>query len=93
MIASPAKNQWVAAMARYIVAIVLLAIIAGPALAQQKKGPDNPLVEEYARKKKEAEVVEKEYNAARKNIDQETAPTRVDPWQNMRGAADSKTKR
>ena len=46
-------------MARYIVAIVLLAIIAGPALAQQKTGPDNPLVEEYARKKKEAEVVEK----------------------------------
>jgi hypothetical protein len=93
MIACPAKNQWVTAMARYIVAIVLLAIIAGPALAQHKKGPDNPMVEEYARKKKDAEAIEKEYSAARKNIDQTATPTRVDPWQNMRGADDSKTKR
>lgn len=93
MVAFPAKNKWVAAMARYIVAIVLLAFIAGPALAQQKKGPVNPLTEEYARKKKDAEEVEKEYNAARKNVDQAVTPTRVDPWQNMRGADDSKTKR
>jgi hypothetical protein len=93
MIACPAKNKWVAAMARYIVAILLLAIIAGPALAQHKKGPDNPLIEEYARKQKEAEAVEKEYNAARKRSDQAATPTRVDPWQNMRGADDSKTKR
>jgi flagellar biosynthesis/type III secretory pathway M-ring protein FliF/YscJ len=94
MIACPAKNQWVTAMARYIVAILLLAIIAGPALAQPKTpGGANPLTEEYARKKKEAEAVEKEYNAARKNSDQAATPTRVDPWQNMRGADDSKTKR
>ena len=93
MIASSAKNQWVAAMARYIVAIVLLAIIAGPTLAQQRKGSDNPMVEEYARKKKDAEAIEKEYNAARKNVDQAATPARVDPWQNMRGADDSKTKR
>lgn len=93
MVAFPAKNKWVAAMARYIVAIVLLAFIAGPALAQQKKGPDNPMIEEYARKKKEAEAVEKQYDAARKSSGQDVTPTRVDPWQNMRGADDSKTKR
>jgi hypothetical protein len=51
------------------------------------------MVEEYARKKKDAEAIEKEYNAARKNVDQAATPTRVDPWQNMRGADDSKTKR
>lgn len=94
MITSPAMNKWVTAMARYIVAIVLLAIIAGPVLAQQKPPADkNPLVEEYARKKKEAEEVEKQYNATRKDSDQAATPTRVDPWQNMRGADDSKAKR
>ena len=94
MIASPARKKWVIAMARYIVAVVLLAIIAGPVLAQQKSPADkNPLVEEYARKKKEAEEVEKQYNATRKDSDQAATPTRVDPWQNMRGADDSKAKR
>jgi len=79
-------------MARYIVAIVLLAVIAGPAFAQ-KKPPENPLVEEEQQKKKEAEAVEKEYNATRKYRDQAPTPTSTDPWQNMRGADDSKTKR
>ena len=92
MIACPAKNKWVTAMARYIVAIVLLAVIAGPAFAE-KKPPENPLAVEAQQKKKEAEVVEKEYNATRKYRDQAPTPTRSDPWQNMRGAADSSTKR
>ena len=92
MIACPARNKWVTAMARYIVAIVLLAVIAGPAFAE-KKPPENPLAVEAQQKKKEAEVVEKEYNATRKYRDQAPTPTRSDPWQNMRGAADSSTKR
>jgi flagellar biosynthesis/type III secretory pathway M-ring protein FliF/YscJ len=92
MIACPAKNKWVTAMARYIVAIVLLAVIAGPAFAE-KKPPENPLAVEAQQKKKEAEAVEKEYNATRKYRDQAPTPTRSDPWQNMRGAADSSTKR
>jgi hypothetical protein len=79
-------------MARFIVAIVLLAVIAGPAFAQ-KKPPENPLAVEEQQKKKEAEAVEKEYNATRKYRDQAAMPTRVDPWQNMRGTDDSKTKR
>jgi len=79
-------------MARYIVAIVLLAISAGPVLAQ-KKPPDNPLAVEEQQRKKEAEAVDKQYNAMRKNTDQAATPTRTDPWQNMRGADDSKTKR
>ena len=79
-------------MARYIVAIVLLAALAGPAFAE-KKPPENPLAVEAQQKKKEAEVVEKEYNATRKYRDQAPTPTRSDPWQNMRGAADSSTKR
>ena len=92
MITCPARNKWVTAMARYIVAIVLLAVIAGPAFAE-KKPPENPLAVEAQQKKKEAEAVEKEYNATRKYRDQAPTPTRSDPWQNMRGAADSSTKR
>ena len=79
-------------MARYIVAIVLLAIIAGPVLAEEKPS-DNPLAVDEQQKKKEAEAVDKQYNAMRKNRDQAATPTRTDPWQNMRGADDSKTKR
>jgi hypothetical protein len=79
-------------MARFIVALVLLAVIAGPALAQ-KKPPDTPLALEEQQKKKEAEEVDKQYNAMRKNRDQAATSVRVDPWQNMRGADDSKTKR
>ena len=92
MIACPARNKWVTAMARFIVALVLLAVIAGPAFAQ-KKLHENPLAVEEQQKKKEAEAVEKQYNAMRKNSDQAATPTRTDPWQNMRGADDSKIKR
>ena len=91
MIACPARNTWVTAMARYIVAIVLLAIIAGPVLAQEKPS-DNPLAVDEQQKKKDALEVEKQYNATRKFRDQAATPTRSDPWQNMRGPDDSKTK-
>ena len=78
-------------MARYIVAIVLLAIIAGPVLAEEKPS-DNPLAVDEQQKKKDALEVEKQYNATRKFRDQAATPTRSDPWQNMRGPDDSKTK-
>ena len=92
MIASPPRIMWVTAMASFIFAIVLLAVIAGPALAQQKRAPrQTRLPNEDKQKKKDAEAIEKQYNATLKKTDQ-AAPTRVDPWQNMRGADDSKTK-
>ena len=92
MIAFPARKQWVTAMARYIVAIVLLTIIAGPAFAQQSAG-ENPLAAEAEQRKKENEAIEKRYNSMLKNTDKTATPTRIDPWQKMRGADDSKTKR
>ena len=93
MITSPTRNKWVTAMARYIVALVLLAIFAGPVFAQQKK-EDTPMQAEEKLKKKEAEKIDKQYDAMmRKNKDLTAAPVRSDPWQNMRGADDSKTKR
>ncbi len=92
MITSPARNTWVAAMARFIVAIVFLAILTGPVFAQAKP-PENPLAVEEQQRKKEAERVDKQYKSMMKNTDQAVAPVHVDPWQNMRGADDSRSKR
>ena len=86
--------MWVTAMARYIVAIVMLAVIAGPALAQQKRAPPpNPLAEEDKQKIKDAEAIDKQYKSTLRSTDPAATPVRVDPWQNMRGTDDSKAKR
>jgi hypothetical protein len=81
-------------MARIIVAIMLMAFIAvtaGPAFAQ-KKQDDSPLAVEAREKKKDAEAIDRQYNATLKRIGKEDAPARVDPWQNMRGTDASKPK-
>ena len=79
-------------MARYILAIVILAVVVGPVISRAKAG-ENPLAAEAEQKKKEAVVVDKRYNSVLKSTDQGPAPVRTDPWQNMRGAADSKASR
>ena len=82
-------------MARYIVALVLLAVIAGPAFAEEKPDPKdpNPLHVLELQRRKEAAAVEKKYEETLKKSDKTAAPARVDPWQNMRGAEDAKAKR
>ena len=80
------------AVARYIVALVLLAAVAGPVFAEDKI-PDDPAVLDRLQKKKDAEALDKQYNSTLKNTNQATTPVRADPWQNMHGADDSKTKR
>ena len=92
MLASPAGNRWAAAMARYIVAILLLVNLVGPAFAQSKQ-PDSLLELEDQEKKRDAAGVDKQYKSTLKNTDKTATPARTDPWQNMRGANDSKTKR
>jgi hypothetical protein len=79
-------------MARFIIAIALLTVIAVPAFAQ-KKQPDNALAIEAQEKKKEAEAIEKQYKSTLKRTSGDEKPTRVDPWQNMRGGDASNTKR
>ena len=76
-------------MARYLVAIALLAVIAGTAYAQEKP-KQSALAAEAEERKKEADVVDKRYKSVLKNTDRTAAPVRTDPWQNMRGTADSK---
>ena len=80
------------AVTRYIIALVSLAIFAGPVLAGALPD-DDPVVLEEKQKKKDAEETYKRYKSTLKNTDQGVAPVRADPWQNMRGADDSKTKR
>jgi hypothetical protein len=80
------------AVARTIVALLLLVAIAGPVFAQEARD-DEPLIVEQKEKKKEAEAIEKQYKSTLKNTDRPTTPVRSDPWQNMRGADDSKSKR
>jgi hypothetical protein len=86
--------MWVTAMARYIVAIVMLAVVAGPTLAQERKAPPaNPLAVEDKQKIKDAEAIDKQYKSTLGSTDPAATPVRVDPWQNMRGTDDSKAKR
>ena len=86
--------MWVTAMARYIVAIVMLAVVAGPTLAQERKAPPaNPLAVEDKQKIKDAEAIDKQYKSTLRKTDPAATSVRVDPWQNMRGTDDSKAKR
>ena len=63
-------------MARYLVAIALLAVIAGTA-TRTKKPKQSPLAAEAEQKKKEAEVVDKRYKSVLKNTDRTAAPVRA----------------
>jgi hypothetical protein len=79
-------------VARFIIGLVLLAAFAGPVFAQQPM-PDDPAVLDRIQKKKDAEALDKQYKSTLKSTDQAATPVRSDPWQNMRGTDDSKTKR
>jgi hypothetical protein len=80
-------------MAKYIVAIVLLAVIAGPAFAQGRQTEPSPMEAAEQQRKKDALKIDQQYNAAMKNGDKAPAPVRTDPWQNMRGANEPNAKR
>ena len=72
-------------MRRIAIAFVVLALAAGPALAQQRRGPPAaPPKPEDIQKKKEREAIDAEY---RKALKRTKAPesAKVDPWANMRG--------
>jgi hypothetical protein len=73
-----------------IVGAVLTGCLASPVYAQ-KKTPMQ-LIDEQ--KKKDAEEADKQYKSTMERTRKDAVETRAsDPWQNMRGADDSKTKR
>lgn len=74
----------------FIATAALAACLAGPALAQKKDL--TPLQVEEAEKKSAAEKVDRQYKAVIERT-RKDAETRADPWANMRGADDAKSKR
>ena len=81
-------------MKRLSIGAILLAMLAGPALAQQPSmDSKDPAILEREQKRKDSEEVDKRYKATMERTRQNTTAPRADPWSNMRGADDSKTKR
>jgi hypothetical protein len=84
------------AMKRLIAILAALAALTAPLYAQMssRQRVQTPLQIDEAQKKKDAEKAEKEYQATmRKTQAQETAQRVIDPWLNLRGADEAKTKR
>jgi hypothetical protein len=77
-----------------IVGVFMATFIAGPVFAQGSKAQQRtPLQEEDAQKKKDAEAIDAQYKKTMDKTQLNTTAARVDPWSNMRGTDDSKTKR
>jgi len=74
-------------------ATVVLAALTGAAFAQRMKKDDDPAVMEHRQKKMDAEAIDREYKSTLDRTRKEATEVRVDPWSNMRGPGDSKTKR
>ena len=82
-----------AVMRSLIVGAVMAASLAGPVYAQQKAEP-TPLQLEEEQKNKDAERIDRQYKSTLEKTNRNPVETRAaDPWQNMRGTADSKAKR
>jgi hypothetical protein len=84
-------------MRAYIVAalvgVVSTAFFAHPVYAQKKQQEPTMLQQEDIDKKKAAEAVDKQYNRTMRSTSGNPETVKVDPWANMRGADDSKTKK
>ena len=82
------------ALRALIIGAVLAGCLAGPVYAQQKKSPATPQTPVDLQKIRDAEAIDKEYKATLERTRKETVDARTkDPWQNMRGSDDPKTKK
>ncbi len=76
------------------VTLAAFAMLAEPAYAQKKEKEKTPLQIEDQQKKEDQARIEKQYEATMKRNKADAAtPAATDPWANMRGTDDSKTKR
>jgi hypothetical protein len=79
-------------MRSFIAGAVIAACLSGAAVAEQNL----PMQQLQDQKKKDAEAIDRQYKSTLERV-KKNAPTTetraADPWQNMRGADDSKTKR
>lgn len=75
-----------------VVGAVITGCLAGPVHAQ-KQAP-NPLKVEEDQRRKDDEAIDRQYKSTLQRTQRGTTETRAaDPWSNMRGTDDSKTKR
>jgi hypothetical protein len=79
----------VAALAGAIAA----AVLAHPVYAQKRNQEPTQLQQEDIDKKKAGEIVDQQYKRAMRGTSGNSDTVKVDPWANMRGADDSKTKK
>ena len=87
-------------MRPFLAAVVMMAILAGPAYSQKKSDPNadpankDPLELKYERERKEQEENERAYNVQMKRLKgQAPATTNSDPWKQVRPADNSAVKR
>jgi hypothetical protein len=77
-------------MRKLVVGTVMLGLLGGPVFAQQSR-PDDPIMIKEREKQQQAEALDKQYKRTLDQTRKESdAPTRNDPWANMRGQNDGK---
>jgi hypothetical protein len=85
------------AMRRALIIGALVAVcLAGPSIAQQSKnkGLPPPIPQEYLDRKRDEATVDKQYKETLERTKKDAVETSAkDPWQNLRGSDDAKTKR
>jgi hypothetical protein len=81
-----------AVMRALIVGAVMVGCFARPVYAQ-KQEDKTPLQLEDDQKKRDADAIDRQYKSTLDRTRKNTTETRADPWSNMRGNDDSKTKR
>lgn len=74
------------------IGLAFLTALSGAAFAQASN-EDDPIIMDQKRKKKDAEELDKRYKSTLEKTRGDAPVQRIDPWSNMRGAEDSKTKR
>lgn len=78
-------------MKRLIIATALLAVMAAPALAQQKSY--SSMSDEEKAQQKVRDSVDAQYRNAVDRTRKDGAEVQVDPWANMRGTAEQPKKK
>ena len=77
-------------MRKILLSAVALAILSGPAFAQQSRD-DDPIMIQERDKEQQAKSLDKQYKRTLDQTRKESdARARTDPWANMRGQNDGK---
>jgi hypothetical protein len=77
-------------MRKLVVSAIMLGFLSGPVFAQASRS-DDPIMIKEREKQQQAEALDKQYKRTLDQTRKESdAPTRNDPWANMRGPNDGK---